>query len=99
VLWARANADARTIVTMNKGDFTRLAKNSIFHPGLLIIPSGGSRIKQLEYVMTVVGWAMTLNYPASAFANRCIEVSVTLDLSIEDMTLTAGADIYQRFLN
>jgi hypothetical protein len=49
--------------------------------------------------MTVVGWAMTLNYPASAFANRCIEVSVTLDLSIEDMTLTAGADIYQRFLN
>jgi hypothetical protein len=48
VLWARANADARTIVTINKGDFTRLAKNSIFHPGLLIIPSGGSRMEQLD---------------------------------------------------
>ena len=56
----------------------RLAKSSIFHPGLLIIPGGGNRTEQLEYVMTAVTWAMTLNYPASAFANRCIEVSVTL---------------------
>jgi hypothetical protein len=69
------------------------ALHSIFHPGLLIIPAG--RVEQLEYVMTAVTWAMTLNYPASAFANRCIEVSLTLDLSIEDMTLIIAADTSQ----
>jgi predicted nuclease of predicted toxin-antitoxin system len=98
VLWRYAGAEARAIVTINKSHFIRLAKNSIVHPGVVAIPSGGNRDEQFNYIMTAAMWAQSANYPGSAFANRFVEVSVTLELNIEDMTMASGATLEQKYL-
>lgn len=100
VLWTYATAKSRTVVTINKAHFVRLAKLAVAHPGVLLIPSGGNRDEQFEYVMTPVIWAANTNYPVSAFANRCIEVSVTLDLMIEEVTMATQIGVQeQKLLN
>ncbi len=86
VIWQYASAEARTIVTINKAHFVRLAKLSILHPGILAIPSGGTRNEQFEYILAALTWAANANYPGSAFANRCVEVSVTFEITIDEMT-------------
>lgn len=96
-LWEYANTEGRIIVTINKGHFMRLAKLSILHPGILVIPSGGTRDEQFDYVMTAVTWAADRNYPGSAFANRYVEVSVALELTFEEMTIHSGGNA-QKYL-
>jgi hypothetical protein len=87
-------------VTINRLDFRRLAQLSILHPGVIIIPSGGGRNEQFDYIMTSVNWAVSLNYPMSAFANRYVEVSVTFDLVIEDLTMLGSVSTNeQKYLN
>jgi predicted nuclease of predicted toxin-antitoxin system len=98
-LWAYANAEGRTIVTINKVHFVRLAKLSILHPGVLVIPSGGTRDEQFDYVMAAIIWATSTNYPGSVFANRCVEVSVALEITFEDVTmLTHSGGKEQKYL-
>jgi hypothetical protein len=89
--------EVRTVVTINKMLFMHLAKLSIAHPGILVIPSGGTREEQFAYVMAAITWAGSTNYPGSvrtpvdgsAFANRCVDVSVALDITFEDVTMLA----------
>jgi hypothetical protein len=88
-VWAYANREARTVVTINKVHFMHLAKLSIAQPGILAIPSGGTRQEQFDYVMAAITWAASTNYPGSAFANRCVEVSVALEITFEDVTMLA----------
>jgi predicted nuclease of predicted toxin-antitoxin system len=99
VIWQYANAEARTIVTINRAHFMRLAKLSMLHPGVLGIPSGGTRDEQFEHIITAVTWAASANYPGSAFANRCVEVSVTLEITVEEITmLTQVSTKEQKYL-
>jgi predicted nuclease of predicted toxin-antitoxin system len=89
-IWARAILEARTVVTINLVDFRRFALRAETHPGILAIPSGGSRDEQMNYVMTAVKWALTNNGNASAFTNHCVEVSVTGDIQFEEISLTSS---------
>ena len=73
VLWEYASSEGRTVVTINKAHFVRLARLSVLHPGLVIIPSGGNRDEQFEYLITSITWATTSNYPGTAFTR--IDVS------------------------
>jgi predicted nuclease of predicted toxin-antitoxin system len=91
VIWQYAMAETRTLVTINKAHFMRLAKNSILHPGVIAIPNGGSRDEQYDYIMTAVAWASTSNHPSSAFMNRFVEVSVTRDIQCDEVTLLTDA--------
>ncbi len=93
VLWRYAASQSRTFVTINRGDFYRLASRDIGHPGLLIIPGGSRRDEQLDCVMTAVSWARGANDNINPFANRMIEVTLTGDLTVEDLTLLTGPAI------
>ena len=48
--------------------------------------------------MTAMTWATATNYPGSVFMNRYVEVSVTLEINFEDMTMVAGALFEQKYL-
>ena len=96
VLWRYANVQSRTFVTINRGDFYRLAARDIAHPGLLVIPGAARRDEQLDCVMTAVDWARGVNDNILPFANRFIEVSLMGDLTIEELTLLTGMKIEEQ---
>jgi predicted nuclease of predicted toxin-antitoxin system len=72
-LWKLARAEARTIVTVNAKDFRKLAQDSQDHPGIVVIPSGGSPDAQLNFIMAAVRWVTSANAP-TGFSNRYLEV-------------------------
>jgi len=72
-LWKLAKQEARTIVTINGKDFRKLAKNSQEHPGIVVIPSGGSPDAQLESIMSAITW-MTSTNSSDGFSNRYLEI-------------------------
>jgi predicted nuclease of predicted toxin-antitoxin system len=72
-LWKFARQEARTIVTINGKDFRKLAKDSEEHPGIVVIPSGGSPDAQLEFIMSAVMWVTSTN-SSDGFSNRYLEI-------------------------
>jgi predicted nuclease of predicted toxin-antitoxin system len=82
VIWAHAMEQARTVVTMDIADFRRLALRERSHPGILTIPSGGSRAEQLDHVMTAITWASN----GGVFANRLVDVSIMGEIQFEVVT-------------
>jgi predicted nuclease of predicted toxin-antitoxin system len=73
-VWNLALAEDRTIVTMNGRHFRRLATMAPRHPGILVLPSGGSRDEQFGHVTTAIDW-ITEKFPMMpTFANYFIEV-------------------------
>jgi predicted nuclease of predicted toxin-antitoxin system len=72
-LWKLALDEARTIVTINGRDFRKLAQRSQTHPGIVVIPSGGSPNVQFDFIMSAVKWVTSTNSP-DGFSNRYLEV-------------------------
>lgn len=72
-VWRYAVGESRTVVTTNGADFRKLAAAEALHPGLVVIPSGGRRDEQLEYVVSAVEWVGTAN-AGVGFMNRYVEV-------------------------
>lgn len=72
-IWRFANQENRAVVTINGRDFLKFAQKSESHSGLVVIPSGGNRVVQLNLIMTAVAWVNSANSPAG-FTNRYIEV-------------------------
>lgn len=72
-LWKLALTETRTVVTINAKDFRKLAQRSQAHPGIVVIPSGGSPDAQFNFIMSAVRWVSTTN-SAAGFANRYLEV-------------------------
>ena len=87
VIWARAMEQVRTVVTIDLDDFICFALREKTHPGILAIPSGGSREEQLNYVMTAVTLASASGPTARLFTNQCVEVSPTGDVRFEELTI------------
>jgi predicted nuclease of predicted toxin-antitoxin system len=72
-IWKFALQEMRTIVTINGKDFRKLAKTSQDHPGVIVIPSGGSPNVQINFIMTAVTWVTSANAP-DGFSNRYLEI-------------------------
>jgi predicted nuclease of predicted toxin-antitoxin system len=72
-LWKLALDETRTIVTINGRDFRKLAQRSEQHPGIVVIPSGGTPDAQLGFIMAAVRWVASTN-SAIGFSNRYLEV-------------------------
>ena len=51
-----AMAENRAVITIDVADFEKLVSNEQQHPGILVIPSGGSRDEQYRYVAAVVSF-------------------------------------------
>ena len=66
-LWKLALDETRTIVTINGKDFRRLAQRTQRHPGIVVIPSGGTPDAQLSFIMSAVTWVTSANTPAWIF--------------------------------
>jgi len=84
-IWKFAKQEARTIVTINGRDFRKLAKQSREHPGVVVIPSGGSRDAQLEFVMSAVTWVTSTNSP-DGFSNRYLEIGDEGEIILAEVT-------------
>jgi len=65
--------ETRTIVTINGKDFRRLAQRTQQHPGIVVIPSGGTPDAQLSFIMSAVTWVTSTN-SRTGFLNRYLEV-------------------------
>ena len=85
VLWKLAQEEARTIVTINGRDFRKLAQDSQEHPGILVIPSGGSPDAQLEFIMSAVRWVTSTN-SSTGFSNRYHEVDENGQIILTEFT-------------
>jgi len=58
-VWGYAMREWRTLVTINENDFVKLALREQTHPGLIIIPSGGTRERQFEYITAATNYVVT----------------------------------------
>ena len=47
-VWAKAQSEERTLVTINESDFEKLARRTKDHHGLIAIPGGGARDTQVR---------------------------------------------------
>jgi predicted nuclease of predicted toxin-antitoxin system len=65
----------RAVVTINEGDFTKIGARIETHPGILVIPSGGSRDEQADYIIALGDWARRNPSPMHAFRDRVTEIS------------------------
>jgi predicted nuclease of predicted toxin-antitoxin system len=83
-LWKLALDETRTIVTINAKDFRKLAQRSQAHPGIVVIPSGGSPDAQFNFIMSAVRWVSTTNSTAG-FTNRYLEVEENGEIVVAEL--------------
>ena len=83
-LWKLALDETRTIVTINGKDFRRLAQRTQRHPGIVVIPSGGTADAQLSFIMSAVTWVTSANTPAG-FSNRYLEVGESGEIILAEV--------------
>lgn len=81
-IFARAIEEDRAVVTINDAHFRKLAARAEKHPGVIVIPSGGNRDEQFDWVMKAIEWAVAENAVLPHFKNRIVYVA-------EDGTVTA----------
>ena len=84
-IWKFAKHEERTIVTINGKDFRKLAKDSEEHPGIVVIPSGGSPDVQLEFIMSAVTWVTSTN-SSGGFSNRYLEIGNKGEIILAEVT-------------
>jgi predicted nuclease of predicted toxin-antitoxin system len=85
-IWKFARQEVRTVVTINGRDFRKLAKHSMDHPGVVVIPSGGSPDAQLEFIMSAVTWVTTSTNSPDGFSNRYLEVGDKGEIILAEIT-------------
>jgi predicted nuclease of predicted toxin-antitoxin system len=83
-LWKLALDETRTIVTINGKDFRKLAQRTQPHPGVVVIPSGGSADAQLNFIMSAVKWVASTN-SSGGFANRYLEVNEKGEIIVAEL--------------
>jgi predicted nuclease of predicted toxin-antitoxin system len=88
-VWKFAKAERRTIVTINGKDFRKLASDSPEHPGILVIPSGGSPDAQLKFIMAAVTWVTSTNSP-TGFSNRYLEIGDDGEIVLAEVVYREG---------
>jgi predicted nuclease of predicted toxin-antitoxin system len=84
-IWKFAKQEVRTIVTINGRDFRKLARNSQDHPGVVVIPSGGSPDAQLDFIMSAVTWVTSTNR-RDGFSNRYLEIGDRGEIILAEIT-------------
>jgi predicted nuclease of predicted toxin-antitoxin system len=91
-LWKLALTETRTVVTINAKDFRKLAQRSQAHPGIVVIPSGGSPDAQFNFIMSAVRWASFTN-SATGFANRYLEIDENGEIIAAELIYKADKDL------
>lgn len=84
VLWRRALAEGRTVVTINVRDFVRLAERSEPHPGIITFPSGCTRDEQFTLITGALAFVSRETSQGRSAADRWIEVRRDGSIRVHD---------------
>jgi len=76
-----ATKEGRAVTTINLADFEKLALKRKTHPGIIAIPSGGTRERQFTYIMTAADYLRQFSNPMSAACDSIISVDEDLHIS------------------
>lgn len=82
-VWKLAQTEDRSLVTINYGDFRRLARQTPGHAGLIIIPSGSPRDGQLRMIESVFMKAREKNVILPSLRSHIYEVLEDGSIKIE----------------
>lgn len=85
-----AQEDGRAIVTINEGDFERLAAAAETHAGIVVIPPGGSRDMQFRFVMHAVGYARSLHAVLPNFTDSICYVAENGNVTMKIVRLASA---------
>ncbi|MBV9567236.1 MAG: DUF5615 family PIN-like protein [Hyphomicrobiales bacterium] len=75
-VWSLAQQEKRALATINKGDVEALAEVDPCHCGLILIPSGGTRNEQLNYITAAINFVKSTNSPGAWFSGRYLRVGI-----------------------
>lgn len=64
----------RAVATINIVDFAKLVTTRPFHHGIAVIPNGGNRNEQFEYLMTLVSFLRAAPPAMEGLRNRIVSV-------------------------
>jgi predicted nuclease of predicted toxin-antitoxin system len=73
-VWRYALAEDRTVITINGRDFRKLAATALQHPGIVVLPGGGSRLEQFSHIIDAVAWIAATFPLMPTFANYFVDV-------------------------
>jgi predicted nuclease of predicted toxin-antitoxin system len=66
--------EKRAVATINEVDFAKLVMFKRSHSGVAVIPSGGSRDEQYEYLMAIANFARATPPPMDVLKNHIVVV-------------------------
>jgi predicted nuclease of predicted toxin-antitoxin system len=76
-----ATKEGRALTTINLADFEKLALKRKTHPGIIAIPSGGTREHQFNYIVTVAEYLRQFPNPMATARDSIIAVNEDLQIS------------------
>jgi hypothetical protein len=82
-IWKLGQDEDRSVVTINAGDFRRLARQTPGHAGLVLIPSGRGRDGQFELIKSVIDSARRENAILPSLRGRIFDVGEDGEIEIE----------------
>jgi predicted nuclease of predicted toxin-antitoxin system len=88
-----AAKEGRAVTTINLADFEKLALKRKTHPGIIVIPSGGTREQQFTYITAAVDYLRQFPNPMAAARDNIIAVNEELRVSQRIVCAPASAHV------
>lgn len=85
VIWRRAIAESRVLVTINARDFVRLAEREELHGGLITFPSGSRPAEQLAQISRAIEAFEADEARGQGPINRWLDIGDDGDIRITDL--------------
>jgi len=76
-----AHADARAVATINLFDFEKLLKKRQDHFGVAVIPSGGNREEQFDWLLAIAHYLRSQPDAMGAIHNRIVSIDEDLKIN------------------
>ncbi|MGJ4883812.1 DUF5615 family PIN-like protein [Bradyrhizobium sp. HKCCYLRH3097] len=80
-VFAFAAKENRAVTTINESDFEKLIARMKTHPGVISIPSGGSRDEQFDYIMAAVNQLRAMGNAMAAAQDHVVAVDEHLKVA------------------
>lgn len=80
-VFAFAAKEDRAVATINESDFEKLVARMTTHPGVISIPSGGSRDEQFDYIMAAVNQLRSMGNAMAAAKDHVAAVDEDLKVT------------------
>jgi predicted nuclease of predicted toxin-antitoxin system len=85
VIWRRAVAENRVLVTINARDFVRLARREELHGGLMTFPSGSRPAEQLILILRAIERFEADRMHGEDSMNRWVDIRDDGEIKVTDL--------------